>query len=311
MKDYIYPLKLSPFLKRTIWGGQRLSKKFGKPPINALGETWELSARDNESSIISNGPCAGMKFSEYVDTYTDISSNEFPLLIKFIDAEDRLSVQVHPDDVDALRLGLPRGKTEMWYILDADEDSSIVYGLKRGETTVSLRNAVQNGRTDEVLNYVKVRKGDIYFIPGGLVHAIGKGIVIAEIQQNSDTTFRLYDYDRSDASGQKRPLHVNEAIKCTKSFSDRISSFESKEEKDRRLLCSCEYFAVSQIDVCDSIEISTGEFPFISLLCISGKGIITWNGGDILISAGDSFYIPGSLQTFSLSGQMSLIYTTT
>ena len=309
----IYPLSLSYCPKETVWGGSRLSSLFGKNPSEGLGETWELSVRNDENSIIKNGPCAGLSLKEYITAHTSYSPSQFPILIKFIDAKDDLSIQVHPDDEYAYSIGEKNGKTEMWYVIEAEENASIVYGNAPGLNIEDLKDAVLSGNAEDVLTKVKVSAGDVFFIPAGLIHAIGKGVLIAEIQQNSDTTFRLYDYGRKDKHGNTRPLHVEHATKAFKNFTeDEISKqrfSRSGITTGGEILASCDYFTVEKHTVSGEKRFNSCESPFISLLCIKGEGKVKWEGGSEKICAGDSFYIPRELNSFSISGNLELLTT--
>ena len=296
--EHIYPLKLKCVAKQTVWGGNLLSEKYGKPNIDQLGETWELSVREKEQSIILNGVCQGLTLGEYLDKYTSISSKGFPILIKFIDARDRLSVQLHPQNE----------KTEMWHILEADDDATIIFGAKDGMDKKSISDAVADGRVEDALRYIKVKAGETYFIPAGMVHAIGKGILLAEIQQNSDTTYRFYDY------GRPRELHVKKALECFTPFTDneiaKIRFSREADAKDGEILASCEYFTVVKHKIFDKKEFNLKKISFMSLLCVEGRGIIEWENGKEELAAGDSIFIPGEIECFKITGSVSLLETT-
>lgn len=308
-----YPLKLSYFPKETIWGGNKLSKNFGKGDSSSLGETWELSVRKNEQNTIKNGPLAGTSLYEYIDRYTGLSSKEFPILIKFIDAADKLSVQVHPDDAYANYIGERNGKTELWYILEAESNASIIYGMSRDSSPDQLKSAISEGTLENHLSKVKVSPGDVYFIPGGLVHAIGKGILLAEIQQNSDTTYRFYDYNRKGKDGMMRELHAEQALEALKNFTkneiDAIRFSKPHKAYDGEVLASCEYFTVTKHVISNDKTFDINNLDFISLLCTKGNGIIKWSSGSESVTAGDSFYIPKELASFDISGNLELLIT--
>ena len=250
----IYPLKLSYSTAHMLWGGRRLIDEWGKKTnADILAETYELSIRSDRKSIIENGEYKGCTLDEYIKeqgncTVSDKYKGErFPMLIKFIDAAKALSVQVHPDDEYAEKIENDSGKNEMWYIVDAVPDAKIVYGLKKSVTSEDFKKAIETQNYDSVLNYVDVKKGETYYIPAGLVHAIGAGIIIAEIQQNSDLTYRVYDYNRTDSNGNKRELHVEKAFDCVKYFTDdeiNTLRFESKEKNDNECLVASKYFKV-------------------------------------------------------------------
>ena len=316
MPNIYYPLKLTYYAKETLWGGSKLSMLFGKGSSESLGETWELTVRNNENCFIKNGSFAGITLKEYLLRYTKYSPDHFPLLIKFIDAKEDLSIQVHPDDTYAESIGEKNGKTEMWYVVEADEHSSIVYGTKPNVDAYKLKDAIKRGNADNVLNRIEVSKGDVFFIPGGLTHAIGKGVLVAEIQQNSDNTFRLYDYGRKDKSGKLRPLHIEQADNAFKSFSDNdIQALRFSKRIDPHggeVLVSCDYFTVILHDITET-EKKHFKFetePFFSLLCVGGYGSIIWENGKESIQAGDSLYVPCELGSFSISGNLKLLLTT-
>ena len=305
-----YPLRLEGINKTTIWGGDKISSRFGGRSADKLGERWILSARKNEDCIILNGAYRGMKLTEYLAVHCK-ELLPFPLLIKFIDAHDRLSVQVHPDDATAVALGDDVvGKTEMWHIIDAGEGATIVYGIKPGVSTEELRAAVDDGRVESVLNFVPVKAGDTFFIPAGLVHAIGKGILLAEVQQNSDTTYRFYDYGRLDAAGNPRQLHVEKALQATKLMSDEdIESiaFSYADKCNGGALADCRYFKVYRLDVSERIGLKATDDGFISLVCLEGEGRIVWRDGEEAVSAGDSFFIPAAMDDTFFEGSASLL----
>ena len=214
------PVKLSPVFKDYLWGGTRLKTEFSKQSdMTPLAESWELSAHKDGQSTVAEGEYAGLTLTAYLDTVgrevlgTNCEKYDyFPLLIKLIDAKGDLSVQVHPSDEYALEHEGEYGKTEMWYILDCDEGAALYYGFKEDTTREAYEAAIREGRLTDILNRVPVKRGDVFFIPAGTVHAIGAGILICEIQQNSNTTYRVYDYNRRDKDGNLRPLHVEKAL---------------------------------------------------------------------------------------------------
>ena len=297
-KEYLYPLKLEPVTKSVIWGGDRLSKKYGKPSVDNLGESWELSVRSQEQNIISNGACKGLKIGQYLEKHTDISPDSFPILTKLIDAGDKLSVQVHPRNE----------KTEMWHILEADEGATLILGVKDGVDKDTLYKASLDGSIEQYLMRVPVSAGETYFIPAGMIHAIGKGILLAEIQQNSDTTYRFYDY------GRGRELHLGQALDNLRSFTDEeIASLQFSKKKRVRngeILTSCEYFTVIKHKILKKKRIKIKKIPFMSLLCTEGSGIILWKSGKEEIKVGDSFFIPNGVGTIEIRGDLTLITTT-
>ena len=254
-----YPLKLIPYKKEVVWGGTRLRDGYGKDcDFDRLGETWELSVREKENSVIANGKFAGMTLKDYLG-----SPAGFPLLVKLLDARDSLSVQVHP------------AKTEMWYIVEAEPGAKLVYGLNEKYDRDKIGQAIEQGSLEKHLNYVDVKAGEVYFIPSGLVHAICAGIVIAEIQQNNDTTYRLYDYNRRQPDGSLRQLHVRESLDTIRDLSENdINAVRfSKGQEDITALASCDFFTVNKYDVSEPLTLAT-KGKFLHILCIDGSGYV-------------------------------------
>lgn len=316
-----YPLKLSPALKSTIWGGTKLKKMYGKQAdFDTLGETWELTVRPDGMCTIVNGEYAGIELGDYLDRTgsavisEDFSGDRFPLLIKFLDANDDLSIQVHPDDEYSLKNEGELGKTEMWYILAADEGAQIVYGLKDGVTSDDFRKAIELGSVEDTLNYVTVHEGDVFFIPAGQVHALGKGIVVAEIQQNSNVTYRVYDYNRRQADGSLRQLHVKKAADVVRSLTaqeiDSMRYSECTSNNDPSLLAWCKYFKVNKHDVNGEMMFPSRGATFTSILCLSGNGELICDGEKYEINNGDSYFIPAGTADVTLQGNLSVIVST-
>jgi len=308
MKLNRYPYKLKPVLKDIIWGGTRLASEYFKSdnPNQKIAESWELSVHKNGVNIIENGEYTGISFEELFHNdqsiiSPDYHSDKFPLLIKYIDAEQDLSVQVHPDNNYALKYANESGKTEMWYIIDAKPGSKLVYGLNNNYTREDLENLIANDKFIDCLNYIEVKPGDTYFIPAGLVHAIGEGILIAEIQQNSDTTYRFYDYNRSGADGKPRELHIKQALDvCIKTKSE-----YKKEELNAKIwntLIECEYFTVVKITPVHKIHFTINNY-FHSIICIDGEANILYNEELYSIKKGDSYFLPAGM------GQYGIIQT--
>lgn len=288
-----YPLKLEAYKKGVVWGGTTLRDKYNKTfDSNDLGETWELSVREKENSVITNGEYAGMTLKEYLG-----NENNFPLLVKFLDANDSLSVQVHPE------------KTEMWYIAEAAEDAKLVYGLNEKFNKETIRQAISDGTLEEHLNYINVKAGEVYFIPSGLTHAICKGIVIAEIQENSDITYRLYDYNRPQADGTLRQLHVEESLETMSDITDeyiekcRYSLGKTSENN----LANCNFFKVDKYDFKEKMIFTKPE-SFHHILCLDGKGDIN---GEPMVK-GDSYYIPKAISEYTITSTdgISIIIST-
>lgn len=279
----LYPLKLIPYKKGVVWGGTTLRDKYGKDfATDDLGETWELSVREKENCIIDNGEFKGKTLKEFLG-----GEKNFPLLVKFLDANDSLSIQVHPK------------KTEMWYIVEADDDAQLVYGLNGKFDKEVIRKAIAEGRLEEHLNYINVKAGEVYFIPSGLTHAICKGIVIAEIQENSDTTYRLYDYNRRQADGTLRQLHIEESLATINDITEDYINLKrySLGKTDDNNLANCEFFKVDKYDFSGSVNFVNDDFRHI--LCLDGEGEI--NGEPV--TKGDSYYIPLGLQEYTITSE--------
>lgn len=309
------PIKLKPAFKDNIWGGTRLKTEYNKQTdMKIVAESWELSTHKDGESVVSGGEYDGLKLSEYIEKIGKDKLGKraeefdyFPLLIKFIDAKDNLSIQVHPDDEYALKNEGEYGKTEMWYIMDADEGSYLYYGFNRKISKEEYEARISDNTLLEVLNKVEVKKGDVFFIPSGTVHAIGAGILICEIQQNSNTTYRVYDYDRRDANGNPRQLHISNAVE--------VSCLEpSPEQKNKKVLAegieelsSCRYFTVEKLDVNGDMTIKAEDGSFRSFIFLDGKGTLT--AGDTVTEAekGDSIFVPAQNAEYKISGKCEII----
>lgn len=309
------PIKLKPEFKEIIWGGNRLKNEYNKvSDLNNIAESWELTVRPDGMNIIDGGEFDGLTMEEYINkngfsVVTDKEMDRFPLLIKFIDAEDNLSIQVHPDDEYGMKTANSLGKTEMWYIIDAKPDAKLVYGLKEGCTIEMLKNAIDNNTVEDTLNYVPVKKGDVFFIPSGLVHAIGAGILLAEIQQNSNITYRVYDYNRVGKDGKPRELHVNDALNVIVNRSENeIDKIRfSTNVKNDTTLASCEYFTVDKYSLNGEIKLNTDEKSFNSVLCLDGCGTLEFNGEIFSVTKGDSYFIPANLGNYTIKGNLEIV----
>jgi mannose-6-phosphate isomerase len=244
-------LKLTPVYKDYIWGGDRLKRRYKKnTDMTPLAESWELSTHKDGKSLVENGAYAGRTLEEYLfdnpEALGEGSCGELPILIKLIDARDRLSVQVHPNNEQAKEWEGQNGKTEMWYVVEADKGATIVYGVKEDTTPEELERAIKEKRVEELLDTVESKKGDVFFVEAGTIHAIGRGNLIAEIQQNSNVTYRLYDYGRVGKDGKERELHTDKGVRAANcKRAERRAIPECSD--GTRLLGSCEYFAVKEI----------------------------------------------------------------
>lgn len=297
----IYPMKLRSYCRKTIWGGYRLASEFGKGEKGELiGETWELSARSGTSAVVSGGEYDGKALFDLVNEYPDMvkkgfAASRFPLLIKFIDAADDLSIQVHPDDAYATAYTDDSGKTEMWYIVDAAKDAEIVYGLKEKYDRARFKKALEDNALEPLLNRVRVKKGETYFIPSGMVHAICKGVLICEIQQNSDITYRVYDYNRRQSDGTLRKLHVSDALNVIKDCEKDVSGAHGD------YLADCGYFKVRKLSSPDT-EIDVGDGSFLSVICIDGETELVHEGTPYKAVKGDCFFIPAGAGKVGIKG---------
>lgn len=309
-------LKLKPSCKDYIWGGHRLVEEYGKEYAgDVLAETWEFSCHPDGPSFITNGPYAGKTLREFIESAgkqvlgTNCAAFEdFPILIKFIDAKDNLSIQVHPDNAYALKNEGQYGKTEMWYVMDADEGAFLYYGFKKEISREEFEQRIQNETLPEVLNAAPVHKGDVFFIESGTLHAIGKGILIAEIQQNSNVTYRIYDYGRVGKDGKKRELHVAKALDVTK----RAPAVRRTDAYPH--LGDCDYFTVDHLaldgKVLSKAAGTVSEASFLSILILDGEGTISSGTEHQEFHKGESFFLPAGTGTYQLEGRLDALLTT-
>lgn len=316
------PLKLKPAFKDYIWGGNRLTRSFGMDsPYDKTAEAWVLSCHPDGENEIENGVFAGR-------TLSDVLSNEgkswlgtngsafsfFPVLIKLIDAKDNLSVQVHPSDAYALEHENQYGKTEAWYILDCDDDAEIIYGVNRDLSKEAFRAAIESNTLLDCVNRVKVKKGDLFFIASGTLHAICKGILLAEVQQNSNVTYRVYDYGRLQ-NGKPRELHIEKALDVTNLHAidcsgKPLGSPEPKNGNTETLLTQCNLFTVHRLDVSEQATVSADESSFVSLVAIDGNGVLTHGDTVLTLYKGESIFLPAGLGNVEILGNVSLLVTT-
>lgn len=315
----MYPLKLSPVFRDYIWGGTRLRDDFGKNcDFERIAESWELSCRDDGCSVIENGGFKGKTLREYIDAAgksvigsKGAGMEYFPLLIKLIDAKDNLSIQVHPDDDYAKRAEGEYGKTEMWLILDCEPDSELIYGFEREISREEFSRRIKNDTLLDTLKKVPVKKGDVFFIGAGTLHAIGKGILIAEIQQNSNITYRVYDYGRTGADGKPRELHIEKAVEVTKlspSEDTPVYHIEECGGFKRRLLSECEYFTVYSYFIKSAAAFLAEDDSFNFILMTEGVGVISYAGGEFRAEKGAGIIIPAGMGEYKISGACEFIF---
>ncbi len=305
-----YPLLLSPVTKDYLWGGDRLKTEYGIPcETEICAEGWMLACHPDGTNTVLNGEMKGKSFSEVLSLWGN--KKEFPILIKLIDAKDKLSVQVHPEDEYAYKNEGEPGKTEMWYIVDCDEGAKLIYGFNRAVDKAEFEQRIRDNTLDEVMNYVPVKKGDVFFIAAGTLHAIGGGILIAEIQQNSNTTYRVSDYGRLGADGKPRALHVEKALDVTKTEIPEVPYGQVGEVSEHsfgkiRKLAECEYFKVKSISLDGGFGINCPDF--VSLLILDGEISVKYEDGIITAKKGDSIYVPENC-TALVSGKGEIIYS--
>lgn len=315
----MYALKLTPAIKDYIWGGTRLTKEFDYVSfLDRQAEAWVLSCHKDGENIIENGEFEGMSLRQVLSEHPEYmgqnskNKEDFPILIKLIDAKDNLSVQVHPDEEYAQRVEGEHGKTEAWYILDNDEGAELIFGFKEDLTKEEFKTAIETNTLTDKINRVKVKKGDLFFIEAGTLHAIGKGILLAEVQQNSNTTYRVYDYGRLQ-NGKPRELHIEKAIDVTNCKKSIVSSdYVSKAENEhyiKTILSSCDIFTFSRIDIKDEGKFCADEKSFISVLCIDGNGVLEYGEETVTLYKGDSLFLPADLGEYSILGEVSVLET--
>lgn len=304
------PMFMEPIFKETVWGGEKIKTTFGKQiPSQHTGESWEVAAHANGQSRIRSGYMAGMTLQEAIDAapeqimgkeVTEQYGTHFPLLIKIIDANDNLSVQVHPDDAMAKKLEGPNenGKTEMWVVLDAKPDAKLIYGFQEDITQEAFAEAIEEQTLENLVNWIPVSKGDTFFIPAGTLHAIGAGILIAEIQQNSDTTYRVYDFGRLGLDGKPRELHVEKAKQVTK-----LTSSKGSERSDIDQGVCCPYFQTYRRILKGKQNINVAPDHFQILMILEGGGVI--NGQPFC--KGDSILLPAAMEQAVLEGEATYL----
>ena len=317
----MYPFKFNPILKSTIWGGEKIIPfKHLNIEQPQVGESWELSHVEGNYSVVDNGALEGTTLDELIRTYgkqllgekvVEQFGSTFPLLIKFIDARDDLSIQVHPDDELAKKRHNSFGKTEMWYVVDCDEGATLLYGFKHEITKEEFARRIADNTLLEVTNAVPVKKGDVFFIKSGTLHAIGKGILIAEIQQNSNTTYRIYDYGRVGKDGKPRELHVNKALDVTKLAPAEQypeTPVEKKDGYDIKLLSKCEYFTTYRVNVETKAELDADENSFNSILVLEGEPVIS-GGETVSAKKGESVFISAGTGKYTVEGKCTFVLT--
>ena len=313
--------KFEPLLKQTLWGGDKIIPfKHLDDQMDHVGESWEISGVANNETIVANGPDKGKSLNDLVREQKDLLvgkenyqrfGDEFPLLIKFIDARQDLSIQVHPTDEIAHRQGKSRGKTEMWYALDSDAGAQLYNGLKQQITPEQYKEMVENDTITDALARYEVHEGDVFFIPAGRIHAIGAGCFVAEIQQTSDVTYRIYDFKRKDKNGNYRELHTKEAaesIDYTMLPNYRTEYERSKNEGVQ--VVSCPYFTTAVYDLNEPMALDYSELDsFVILIAVKGKGTISANGEEMSFQMGDTVLLPATTNEVKVAGEVKFLET--
>jgi len=311
--NQLYPLKFKPVFKEKIWGGNKIKTELGMDfsPLPNCGEVWMLSGVDSNISVVSNGFLEGNELNELIEIYMgdllgdavfDKFGNEFPLLIKFIDANDYLSIQVHPDDELAAKRKTGYGKTEMWYILQADENAELISGFNQKVNKETYLKHLENKTLKKILNVEKVKKDDVFYIPAGRIHALCPGLLLAEIQQTSDTTYRIYDWDRVDDNGNPRQLHIDEALDAI-DFDLHTSyktDYVSKKNKTVKIL-ETPYFTTNVLDFNQKLEKDYEELDsFVIYTCTAGKCNLIYNDEHIDLKTGEVILLPAEVKKIQL-----------
>lgn len=308
-----YPFKFYPILKEKIWGGHKIQTELHKEisPLENCGETWEISGVQGNISVVSNGPLTGTPLPDLIDKYQgqlvgesvfENQGNEFPLLVKFIDANQDLSIQVHPDDELAQKRHRSLGKTEMWYIFQADPGSRLIAGFNRTLSREKYLEYFNSGRLMEVLNQETVAPDDVFFVPAGRVHTIGKGILLAEIQQTSDITYRIYDFDRVDKNGNSRELHTEEALDALdfKHYAEYKTNYDHAADRVATIV-KCPYFEVNRLYFTQETTRNYQHLDsFVIYVCVDGKLGLHWDGQHITMAKGEAVLVPANIKTLKL-----------
>lgn len=318
----LYPLKLRSALKDYIWGGTRLKDEYGKKTdMPIVAESWELSCHKAGKSIVENGAFAGKPLSDCIKKLgrrvigSRAASIDFPILIKLIDAHDNLSVQVHPDDAYAQTAEGQSGKTEMWYIVDAEPDAKLIYGLKKEISRPEFEKHINDNTLLDICNEVPVKKGEVFFIEAGTLHAIGKGILIAEIQQSSDVTYRVYDYGRKGKDGKPRQLHIAKALAVTNlkppsHTVGALGTLDAFADYKVTLLSQCSLFTVQLFQLEGNCALSAGAQSFHSLIILDGEICLDAPSESLVLKKGDSVFIPAEMGDYRINGMGEFLLTT-
>ena len=317
-------ISLAPYLKETIWGGKRLMTQYGfETKLDNTAEGWFLSAHPDGPSIVLGGPYAGKTLAQVLETEGagilgthNAEKQGFPILIKLIDAEKKLSIQVHPGDEYARRVENENGKTEAWYIVDAAPDAELVYGLKKKVSKNAFSKSIKEKKVESILNFVPVKNGDVVFIPSGILHAIGAGIFLAEVQQSSNTTYRVYDYDRPGKDGKPRDLDIDKAsdvavLSATHADFAPAGEPQTLAGAEKTFLTGCDYFAMYHLKTDGEYKDAADETSFVSLLVLDGEGELVCGAQTLPLAKGASIFIPANKGEYTLKGKLDILETRT
>lgn len=306
-------IRFHPIFKQVMWGGERIAALKGvQPPFPNLGESWEVSAIEGRESVVADGPFKGQPISALAEAFgtdftgTDVNPTQpFPLLVKFIDAHSDLSLQVHPtDDVARMRHSVP-GKTEMWYILEAKEGAAIYNGLQAHVSRDHFVNSLESNTVMDAVSTYQSAPGQFYFLPAGTLHAIGAGNVVVEVQQTSDVTYRVYDYDRRDVNGELRPLHIEQALDAIEFNRSILPTPTGTVFNGSQFgVVDCPYFKVDYLDITDNTPqtINHTERSFSIVVCLDGEITLTWDGGEASVAKGHTVLVPAVLKNVRACG---------
>jgi mannose-6-phosphate isomerase len=311
---HFYPIKFTPILKEKIWGGNKLKTQLNKnTDLSNIGESWEISDVKGDTSIVSNGVYKGKTLKELqVEFKSDLIGEKnyktfgykFPLLIKFIDAKKDLSIQLHPNDRLAAKRHDSFGKTEMWYVLQADKGANLIVGFNQKITRELYSKHLKEKTLPSILNFDEVSSGDTYFIEVGRVHAIGAGVMVAEIQQTSDITYRIYDWDRVDAQGKARELHNDLAIDAIDfNMPDNFRKQYSKRANMSNTMVQCQYFQTHYLNVTTSLNKINDKDSFIIYMCVEGSAEVMANGVSESLKKGETLLLPAGLKTYNITAK--------
>jgi mannose-6-phosphate isomerase len=312
-----YPLTFSPIFKERIWGGTKLKTVLNKNISSEItGESWEISTVPNDISVVNNGIFEGKNLNELIADFPNEIlgtavyqqfGTQFPLLFKYLDAKQDLSIQLHPNDELAAKRHNSFGKTEMWYIMQADADARIIVGFKENSNPEEYVNSLKNKTLISILDEVKVQSGDVFFLETGTVHAIGAGMVVAEIQQTSDITYRIYDFDRKDADGNERELHIDLALDAINYNKIETKKTYSKETNKSNQVVDCKYFTTNFIPLNGTIKVDKSQETFTVYMCTEGSFEIQTENEIFSYQKGDTVLIPAILNKFTISGEASIL----